>query len=196
MQWDDFVTLGDLAPTFLDAAGIAPSAEMSCRSLYPLLSLSGGEYMPVKHAIYGRERHTCAQGDPCKGYPVRALRTHDYLYIRNFEPDRWPVGEPDAYRDVDNSPTKKFMLAHRTSPDVRELFERAFAKRPAEELYDLQNDPEQMRNVADIASYRDVREAMARRLMQRMEETDDPRARGNDTIFDSYAYYMIKRIHQ
>ena len=42
-------------------------------------------------AFIAMERHDgCRQGG--KGYPCRAIRTENYLYIHNFEPSRWPSG--------------------------------------------------------------------------------------------------------
>ena len=43
----------------------------------------------------GRERHASARYNNW-GYPSRALRTKDFLYIRNFRPERWPAGDPCA----------------------------------------------------------------------------------------------------
>ena len=46
-----------------------------------------------------------------------------------------------GYGDVDAAPTKSYMLKYRNEPEVGRLFELAFGKRPAEELYDLRKDP-------------------------------------------------------
>lgn len=195
---DQFVSLCDIAPTLLDLVGVPVPPEMSGRSLAPLLHAheTGSALSWRNHVLTGRERHICAQANTLKGYPSRAIRTSDFLYIKNFEPDRWPVGTPPAYRDVDRSPTRRYMLHHRDEPGVRELFELAFAKRPAEELYDLRSDPGQLVNVADVPRYADTRNRLATRLMNRLKRTGDPRAFGRGDVFDTYAYYMIKRIHQ
>jgi len=86
-----------------------------------------------------------------------AIRTDDFLYIRNYEPDRWPVRHPNlpsvrlsVYGDIDNGPAKVYMMAHKDDPQSKAaFFELAFDKRPAEELYDLKKDPDQTNNVAD-----------------------------------------------
>jgi len=194
----DFVSLCDLAPTFLELAG-APAPDMiSGSSLMPLLrgDLFTWDKDKRESVITGRERHIWAQGNTPTGYPSRAIRTHDFLYIRNFEPTRWPVGDPPKYRDIDGSPTKRYMLRNRQDPDVRRLFKLAFAKRPAEELYDLRRDPAQLHNVAADEEYREVREALAKRLVHRLVETNDPRVMGGGEKFDEYPYYMVKRLHQ
>jgi len=111
--------------------------------------------------IIGRERHVASAREGNLPYPMRALRKHDFLYIRNFEPDRWPMGSPGeakedelegnthaGYSDMDASPTKAWLIQHRDDPQWKPFFERAFGKRPGEELYDLTKDPDQIENVA------------------------------------------------
>src|SRR5438093_5120978 len=99
---DDFISLTDLAPTFLEAAGLKPLPEMNGRSLVPLLtSGKSGQVDPMRdRAFFGRERHANVRADNL-GYPIRAIRTADFLYLRNFELDRWPAGDPPLYGDVD-----------------------------------------------------------------------------------------------
>jgi hypothetical protein len=130
---------------------------------------------------------------------MRSLRTHDFLYIRNFRPDRWPAGTPDAEKaviegrwlaDCDNGPTKLFMVDHRDdSPAHRRLYDLAFAKRPGEELYDLRRDPGQLTNVAGDPVYARVKEQLAARLLAELEATGDPRVVGGAERLEAYPYY-------
>jgi uncharacterized sulfatase len=145
----------------------------------------------------GKERHAYVRTDGL-GSPMRAIRTHEFLYIRNFEPDRWPAGDPEEvgfrdpprpYGDIDGSPSKTYMMEHRDDPDVRELFELAFGKRPAEELYDLRKDPSQLNNVADQAKYAAAKSKLAATLMAKLRATKDPRVLGKGDVFDTYPYY-------
>jgi uncharacterized sulfatase len=106
------------------------------------------------------------------------------------------VGIPPKYRDMDSSPSKKYLLAHRDAPDVTRLFRLAVAKRPPEELYDLRNDPWQMENVAAHRAYESVREELSTRLRDALVAGGDPRALGEGDVFDSYAYYMLKGVSQ
>ena len=99
---DDYVNLTDLAPTFLEAAGLGPVAEMTGRSLMPLLvSEQSGKIDPERDfVVTGRERHANVRAGNV-GYPTRAIRTEQYLYVKNFRPERWPAGDPPVYGDVD-----------------------------------------------------------------------------------------------
>ncbi len=196
---DDFVSLTDLAPTFLEAAGIKPPAQMTGRSLLPILtSDKEGRVDSRRDAVVtARERHAWVRAGGLS-YPSRALRTHKFLYIRNYEPDRWPAGDPPLYGDIDNrdlrayTPTKDYMMAHRDDPAVAPLFHLAFGKRPGEELYDLRRDPGQSQNVAADPDYSQVRKRLDDRLHEYLKATGDPRASGCQPLWDSYPYYGNK----
>lgn len=196
---DDFISFTDLAPTFLEAAGLPVPEAMTGRSFLDVLcSDKGGRVDPARdHVVTGRERHHGGARPGRQGYPMRALRTHDYLYIRNFEPDRWPAGDPECrvegggtfdYADVDGGPTKTYMLRHREDPAVGPLFDLSFGKRPAEELYDCRNDPHQTKNLAADPACADVRARLAERLASYLKRTADPRAAGRGDVFDTYPY--------
>jgi arylsulfatase A-like enzyme len=196
----DLVSLTDLAPTFLEAAGVEVPDRMTGQSLLPLLLSDRSRADTPREAVFlGRERHTPAQaGDESGGYPMRAIRTDDFLYIRNLTPDRWPAGTPDwqnAYfdngwlGDCDNGPAKFYLWTHRDDPAVQPLYDLAFAKRPAEELYVLSDDPHQMRNVASDPEHAAVKDRLWERLQRELEATGDPRMTGAPVRFDAFPYY-------
>ena len=196
----DFVSLPDLAPTFLAAAGVAAPQAMTGRSLLDILtSKTSAEGPPRDYVFFGRERHTQAQEAPeTGGYPMRAIRTADYLYIRNFKPDRWPVGTPDYKKaflgrawlgDTDNGPSKEYLWLHRDEPAVRPYYALAFDKRPAEELYDLRSDADQQHNVAGDKTHAAAKKELSARLVRELEATSDPRVVGGEDQFDRYPYY-------
>lgn len=194
-----FVSLVDIAPTLFEAVGLESQPPVSGRSLMAVLRDEDTrqlEQQSLTTELTGRERHIAAQEGNKNGYPMRSIRTKQYLYIRNFEPQRWPAGSPPHYRDVDRSPTKQWLLSHKHDPDVSWYFELAFGKRPAEELYDLEKDPGQTVNVAGHQAYTQIREELATRLHTKLEKTEDPRALGKGGKFDEYRYYMLKRIYQ
>ena len=182
----DFASLVDIAPTILEAAGVEIPEDMTGRSLLDLLkSGEDGRVDSTRdHVILARERHTPWR-EGRVGYPMRAIRTDQYLYIRNIEPDRWPAGDPPILGEVDPSPTKDLMRARKDDPDFRRYYEAAFSKRPGEELYELGLDPGQMKNVGDEAAHAEIKSALAAKLDQHLLETSDPRALAHPPTWES-----------
>ena len=195
---DDFVNVMDVAPTFLEAAGVPAPPGMTATSLMNVLtSPDDGQVDAAReHVVTGRERHVGRAREGNLPYPQRAIRTRDFLYIRNFKPDRWPMGDPRglddpatepppyeelehdtmiAYSDMDAGPSKAWMVHHRGEERVRNLFQMGFGKYPAEELYDLRTDPHYMSNVADDPAYSETRHDLSRRLLEVLHEQGDPR---------------------
>lgn len=194
---DDFVKLPDLAPTFLEAAGVPVPADMNARSLLPLLtSRRSGHIDPARSfAVTGRERHAMARRDH-SGYPMRAIRTARYLYVRNYRPERWPAGDPDfahytqgVYGDIDRCETKWYIYNNRQDPKIRPFFELAFARRPAEELYDVRKDPDNVRNVAGDPRYAADLARISAQLTAHLRASGDPRETGRPARWDEYPYH-------
>lgn len=190
---DAFVSLGDLAPTFLEAAGLTPPPRMTMRTLGGLLR--GDPAIGRDSVFIERERHADVRAGHLS-YPMRAVRTHDFLYVRNPRPDRWPAGDPDVtflhgrpYGDVDTTGTKDFLLAHRDDDLGRPFFARIFGKRPTEELYDLRKDPHQLMNVATDAAYASDLAALRAQVDTWMRATGDPRVDPKYDGWDSFPYY-------
>jgi len=192
---DEFISFEDFAPTFLAAGGVPVRDEMTGRSFLPLVAAKGVRSDWRDAVFLERERHANVRsGD--RSYPCRAVRTKDFLYVRNLAPDLWPAGDPEVHQsvgpfgDVDNTPFKELILSNRHQPEMRPFFELGFGKRPAEELYDLRSDPEQIRNVAGDPKHAATISALKRKLHDWMRETDDPRSREESSRqFDEYPYY-------
>jgi uncharacterized sulfatase len=196
---DDFVSLTDLGPTFLEAAGLEVPNEMTGRSfLDVLLSSKSGRIDARRNKVFtANERITWCRENGV-GYPSRAIRTHQWLYIVNYEADRWPAGDPNfnaepegIYGDVNAGATKDYMIEHKDDAKVAKLFELCFGKRGAEELYDAEKDPWQIHNLADDAEMADIKAELRRTLEQYQRETNDPRAEGI-SAWDEYEYYYRK----
>lgn len=199
---DDFVSLTDLAPTFLEVAGLIPPEVMTGKSLgRTLLSDREGRVDEARDfVLFGKERHVPVQEVPDNGgTPMRGIRTYEYLYIKNFRPDRWPAGTPNHenafvrgswYGDVDNGPTKFYMVEHREKDERHaELFRLAFDKRPGEELYDLRRDPGQLQNVAADPAYGQAKSELEQQLLEELNATSDPRPLGEADRLEEYPYY-------
>jgi hypothetical protein len=135
----------------------------------------------------GVDRHAYAR-DGFKGYPVRAVRTAAYLYVRNYRPQLWPAGNPEIFRDIDNGPTKTVLLANRAAPAFAKFYGLCCANRPAEELYDLRQDADQLYNVAGLPAYAAIKEALAADLQRKLTATNDPVAAGKVDLMDAYPY--------
>jgi N-sulfoglucosamine sulfohydrolase len=190
---EDFVSFEDLAPTILELAGLAPLKEMTGESLLPIFE---GKPVNGRDVVFlERERHANVRAGDV-GYPCRAVRNKDFLYIRNLRPERWPAGDPQLhfsvgpYGDVDNSLTKQLLLANSDTAELGVPFRLTFSKRPAEELYDLRIDPGETKNVAADPAYADTKATLSKRLSSWMHSTADPRANDDSyDRFDKYPYY-------
>jgi arylsulfatase A-like enzyme len=203
---DDLVTLPDLAPTLLDAAGVMIPSNMTARSLWPILTSDrSGLVDPSRDCVFtGRERHVAEARLGHKPYPQRAIRTRQFSLIVNFEPDRYPLGDPfrlddgaseptvdelsaitrATIADCDAGPTKAWLVQNRKDPRYARFYKLSFGKRPRIELFDLEKDPHQLRNVADVAEYHDVVMQLETRLMDELRITGDPRVIENGSFFE------------
>jgi arylsulfatase A-like enzyme len=202
---DDFVNLMDLTPTFLDVGKAKHPPGLNGKSLLPVLtSEKEGLVDPERTwVVTGRERHVVDARAGNLPYPHRALRTKDFLYIRNFAPDRYPMGDPGgvtgdkaptedaltnntyaAFADMDASPTKAWLVANRNDSKWVMHYDLAFGKRPAEELYDLKADPDQVKNVAADPKYTQARKELAEQLTKILTESGDPRLIDKECRFE------------
>ena len=182
---EDFINVRDFAPTFLQLAGLDPPGSVSGRSFLDVLrSGQSGQVDAARTTmLIGKERHDLGRPNDW-GYPVRALRTREYLYIRNYEPDRWPAGNPETgYRNCDDGPAKSFVLRQ-----YDQYYRLSFGKRPAEELYHVSEDSDCVRNLADQPEQAQRKREMRGQMEAMLREEGDPRALGNAAVFDTYKY--------
>ncbi len=205
---DDFVSTTDIAPTFLELAGVDVPGVMTGESLKNLLESRENGLVDAEHrsfVLHGKERHVPCQEGHMGGYPSRVIRNHEYLYIRNYEPDRWPNGTPNYLDaaipycwlgDCDNGLTKTYMVENKEKDDHhRKLWELSFGKRPAEELYDCVEDPEQLVNLADDPEFREIREKLSAQLLEQLKLSGDPRVIGGAEEFDKVPYLGSCPLH-
>jgi len=108
------------APTFIEIAGLKWSdtgmAATVGRSLSEIFrSEKSGRVIDARdHVLIGKERTDIGRPHDW-GYPIRGIIKGDWMYVENFEPTRWPGGNPETgYLDCDGGATKTFILdAHR-----------------------------------------------------------------------------------
>ncbi len=216
---DDLVGFVDLAPTILEVSQVPFPTDlpMSGRSLVSILtSEDSGIVEEDRTAVYSsRERHSSSRYHSL-GYPQRALRGHDYLYIRNFKPERWPAGAPQkygaanysslqeldtaalgpmhgGYHDIDACPSLDFMVKHAADPQYGKFLQWSVAKRPEEELFDIKADPACLHNLATDPNYHEVKQQLSAQLMEVLEQTGDPRVTGQGDIWETYPRYSRLR---
>lgn len=218
---DDLVNLIDLTATIYDATEVQPPTDqpIAGRSIRNILtSKEEGNVDPSRVAVYsGRERHSSSRFNSL-GYPQRCIRTQDYLYIYNFRPERWPAGTPQklgegkyaeaadvaegqlgpmhgGYHDIDACPSLSFLIDRRGDNAISKFLDLAVDKRPAEELFDIRNDPSCLNNLADDAEHAAVKAKLHSRLFSYLEETADARLTAPDggDIWETYPRYSSLR---
>jgi uncharacterized sulfatase len=217
---EDPISFVDIAPTVLEITGNEPKGMMPITgtSLFSrLVSKKEGEIKGQNtYAFSGRERHSSSRYEN-RGYPQRAIRGREYLYIWNMKPDRWPAGAPQkfdpndstallpmygigtegkyirpmsAFTDIDDCPTKTYLLEHAENPQVRRYFDLAVTKRPEFEMYNILKDPFCLDNLARFPELSEVENRLRKELTQELKRTNDPRIVGPDKeVFDSYKRY-------
>ncbi|HEY1065088.1 MAG TPA: sulfatase [Pirellulales bacterium] len=156
------VSAVDLAPTILDLAGVETPKSFQGTSFAETLHdprLTTREYVFAEHNWHDFEDHG------------RAVRSTKYKYIENAWPET--PGTPPA--DAVRSPTFAALRRQRdagTLPDhlQRQLFT---APRPKYELYDVQTDPAELKNLANDPAHQDALHVLQKELQQWRQATRD-----------------------
>lgn len=190
----DYVSFIDLAPTFLELAGVSHDSsgmkKIEGKSLTDILySEKVGSVNPERNSVLiGKERHDVGRPND-EGYPIRGIVKENFLYVHNFETDRWPAGNPESgYPNVDGSPTKTEVIQSGKSSDTHHFWELSFGKRQSDELYNLAEDPQCMNNLAGLPEFQGKMQSLHDEMFERLKEQGDPRMFGEGHIFDEYKY--------
>ncbi|MEN1785622.1 MAG: sulfatase-like hydrolase/transferase, partial [Bacteroidota bacterium] len=200
---DDLISFADFAPTILELTGVKIP-----KTTYPMVGKSFARILfseqqgiiePKRNAVYAsREQHGHARYNDA-GYPQRSIRTHDYLYIRNYKPKRWPAGAPHVinengelelelrgFYDIDDY-HMDYSWLNRENPSVKPYYELAVAKRPYEELYSIKNgDKDCLNNLVNNSEYNQALDSLRIQLDEYLRSTNDPRTTENGDILESY----------
>ena len=176
VRWHDRVPAGrtssallqtnDLLPTWIEAAGGVPAPEIEGGSMLDLLLGAGPEHREV---VYGIQTTTGINAN-LEPYPIRSIRDERYKLIWNLVPgnrftnlvtEQGNGGFYFSWRDLGE-----------TDAHARELFER-YQRRPEFEFFDLEADPHEMTNLAELAEHRERTAAMLERLQAWMRDQGD-----------------------
>jgi len=219
---DDPISFTDLAPTLLELTGTSRDGMLpiSGHSFVPLLTSQRQGIIDAsrQYVFAGRERHSSSRYLNW-GYPQRAIRSKDFLYIWNIKPERWPAGAPQrlkpgttdlypmyginnqgkhqsywAFTDIDGSPSKSFIIENYKDATVKPFFDLAHSKRLGVEFFDIRKDPWCLKNLAGQKAFETIEKEMKVALMKTLRTSEDPRVVGPDTeVFDSYIRYSGMR---
>lgn len=186
---NDYISVIDIAPTLLEVAGVSQQKSgmkaITGRSFMDILKNKKSE-MDRDFVMIGKERHDVGRPDD-QGYPIRGLIRGDYLYLKNYETERWPAGNPETgYMNVDGGATKTEILKARRNPKTAHYWQMSFGKRGAEELYNIKKDPNCMVDLAEKEEYRSLMRKMEKEMTARLVEQEDPRMFGRGEEFDRF----------
>ncbi len=152
----------DILPTILDWTGTKAPPEVKGRSVLPILdeeSPSGWDEVFASHQFHEVTMY----------YPMRAIRTREHKYIRNIA---YKLDYPIA-QDIYDSKTWQEIL-RRGDKTMGDRSVESFVHRPLEELYDLERDPHELKNLAADPAHRDTLDNLRARLKRWQTETRDP----------------------
>jgi uncharacterized sulfatase len=220
---EDPISFIDLAPTILEITNTSSKGMLPISGRSILNTLKSKEQGVVdktkKYVLAGRERHSSSRYLN-RGYPQRAIRNKNFVYIWNIKADRWPAGAPQkfnpkdstellpmfglnedgkyipdaAFMDIDDCPTKTYLIENYENADIRPYFDLAHAKRPEFELYDVVHDPFCLENLSGKPEFGVIENELKTELMIELKRSEDPRvAVVNTEIFDSYKRYSRMR---
>lgn len=162
----------DLAPTILELAGLTSPSEFQGRSFARLLEKPEET---IREKVFAE--HNWHDFAACE----RAVRTKQFKYIRNFWPDLPGTPPIDAARGKTYEEMRRLRDAGQLPPEQMGCF---LAPRPAEELYDVQADPQELKNLAEDPKYADTLKDLRVQLDVWRTETKDfvPDPRPQDSV--------------
>ncbi len=156
----DFVSTIDFAPTWMTLAGIDVPDYMQGQVFL-------GSGVPGRDCIFAA-RDRCDETDD----RIRCVRTKRYKYIRNFFPER-PYTYFNAYKKLQYPVLTLLEILNARGELTPEQARFMAPTRPAEELYDLQNDPHEVYNLADDAAHQKILKELRAKLDAWIVETGD-----------------------
>lgn len=199
---DDYISFIDLAPTILEAAGISIKTSkmqpITGKSLFSIFnsSKSGQVVTSRDYVLVGQERHDVGRPND-EGYPIRGIHKNNMLYLRNFEPERWPVCNPETgYLNCDGGVTKSYILNQRRNGLEKKYWKLCFGHRPMEELYDIKNDPDCVKNLIDSPAYKLIKNQMSLEMIEKLKKEGDLRMSGFGYLYESFPQSTLNNFYE
>lgn len=152
-QSDQLVTIVDILPTILEAAGGGVPKNIDGISF---LSILDGSENKIRDYVYGISTRQNIQ--KCYVFPSRSVRNKRYKYVRNFN---------------SNEVVEQNMTSNEMVNAFIKRGAKAFSEAPFEELYDLENDPYEHQNLASNKKLTKIKNQLAEELLQWMTQQND-----------------------
>ena len=163
------VSLVDLLPTIIEMAGGTSPEDIDGESILDVTTGRADAHREVIYATHTRDLNM-------NYFPCCAIRNDRYKYIWNLAPERAFTNhitnsnnfEKNGGEDLWNSWLERANNDKEAKEKVRQ-----FQHRPEEELYDLQNDPHELDNLAEEPGMNRVKERLRRQLREWMNRQGD-----------------------
>jgi N-sulfoglucosamine sulfohydrolase len=188
----DYVNFTDIAPTILEVVGIPQSKAgmypITGRSLTSIMKSQKEGQVEINRdfVLVGQERHDIGRPKD-EGYPIRGIHKNNLLYLKNYEPSRYPVCNPETgYLNTDGGATKSYILNQRRNGNTKKYWNMCFGLRPSEEFYDLKNDPDCVNNLIEDKKYKYQIAALKKEMEQKLKSQGDLRMHGLGHIYDKF----------
>lgn len=175
---DDLLVHIDITATTLRLAGLTPPANMQGKDFFA--------------ADFKRDMiFTARDRMDISTDRMRAVRTKQFKYIRNFYP-MIPYMQHNDYKEK-QYPVWNLIKELRAAGNLRpELLLFAGDTKPIEELYDLSKDPWEVNNLAALPEYKETLLKLRAEIDKWMTETNDQGWRMEDPVRIHEGYYKRK----
>jgi uncharacterized sulfatase len=165
---DAMIEYVDILPTFVEAAGATPAPVLDGKSFLPVLF---GQRNHHKDYVYGIQT-TRGISNGSDHYGVRSIRSEKYKLLINLTPDAAFKNNLTENKGGWTEFWPTWVEAGKTDAFAKETTHR-YQWRPAEELYDIENDPHEFNNLADEKKYQAIKKDLRLRLLRWMDEQGD-----------------------
>lgn len=165
---DAMIEYVDVAPTFIEVAGLKVPKTIEGKSFLPVLL---GKKTSHKNYVYGIQT-TRGIEHGSEYYGIRTIRSESYRYILNLTPEA-------SFNDIVTNSVGtggqfyKSWIAKTATDSLAKHLVYSFQHRPAEELYDVVNDPLEMKNIADNPRYTKIKSGLKDKLLKWMKQQGD-----------------------